>query len=144
MVALNSEHVKLLGSEDRVLKALIVEDNDFSRDALKEIFARNYSSVIIEEASNGKQATQKVDSFHPDVILMDIRLPDESGLELTKKIKAENPQVKIIILTGHHYPEYKEAAVRHGADGFLLKGGSSKELLAMIESLFPDIDSAAS
>jgi two-component system, response regulator YesN len=120
-----------------VLKTLIVEDNRLNRDTLKGFFIRHFSSMIVVEASDGREAMQKLDSFRPDLILMDIRLPDVSGLELTKRIKVTNPNVKVLILTGHHYPEYKEAAARYGADGFLVKGGSSKEILAMVESLFP-------
>jgi DNA-binding NarL/FixJ family response regulator len=120
-----------------VLKILIVEDNRFNRDTLKELFRRHFPAMIVEEASSGGEATQKVESFAPDLILMDIRLPDVSGLELTRKIKITNPNTKVLILTGHHYPEYREAAERYGADGFLVKGGSSKEILAMVESLFP-------
>jgi DNA-binding NarL/FixJ family response regulator len=121
----------------KVLKILIVEDNRFNRDTLKELFRRHFPAMIVEEASSGGEATQKVESFAPDLILMDIRLPDVSGLELTRKIKITNPNTKVLILTGHHYPEYREAAERYGADGFLVKGGSSKEILAMVESLFP-------
>ena len=120
-----------------MLKTLIVEDNPLNRDTLKGLLTRHFSSMIVEVASDGREAIQKVDSFQPDLILMDIRLPDESGLELTKKIKTTNSNVKVLILTGHHYPEYKEMAARCGADGFLIKGGSSKEILAVIESLFP-------
>ena len=125
-----------------MLKTLIVEDNRLNRDALKGLFTRHYPSMIVEEASDGREATQKVESFQPDLILMDIRLPDESGLELTKKIRITSPHVKILILTGHHYPEYKEAAARCGADGFLVKGGSSKEILAMVESFFPKAEAS--
>jgi DNA-binding NarL/FixJ family response regulator len=121
----------------KVLKTLIVEDNRFNRDTLKELFRRHFPAMVVEEASSGGEATQKVESFAPDLILMDIRLPDISGLELTRKIKITNPDAKVLILTGHHYPEYKEAAERYGADGFLVKGGSSKEILAIVESFFP-------
>jgi len=51
-----------------------------------------------------------------------------------------NPNIGILILTGHHYPEYKEVAVRYGADGFLIKGGASKEILEMVESLFSNAE----
>jgi len=98
--------------------------------------------MIVEEASDGREAMQKLETFQPNLILMDIRLPDESGLELTKKIKTTNPNVKVLILTGHHYPEYRETAARCGADGFLVKGGSSNEILAMVESLFSNADEA--
>jgi two-component system response regulator YesN len=105
-----------------VLKTLIVEDSRLNRDTLKGLFTGHFSSVIVEGASDGREAMQKVESFHPDLILMDIRLPDVSGLELTKEIKFKQSNIKVIILTGHHYPEYKEMAVQYGADGFLVKG----------------------
>ena len=120
-----------------MLKTLIVEDNRLSRDTLRGLFSRHFPSMIVEETSDGREAIQKVESFQPDLILMDIRLPDGSGLELTTKIKLTHSNVKILILTGHHYPEYKEMAARCGADGFLVKGGSSKEILEVVESLFP-------
>jgi len=121
----------------KVLKTLIVDDNRLNRDTLKELFRRHFPEMVIEEASSGEEATRKVESFAPNLIVMDIRLPDVSGLELTKKVKITNPDVKVLILTGHHYPEYKEAATQYGADGFLVKGGSSKEIIAMVESFFP-------
>ena len=120
-----------------MLKTLIVEDNRLNRDTLKGLFAIHFSSMIVEVASDRREAIQKVDSFQPDLILMDIRLPDGSGLELTTRIKLMHSNVKILILTGHHHPEYKEMAARCGADGFLVKGGSSKEILEVVESLFP-------
>jgi two-component system response regulator YesN len=88
-----------------VFKTLIVEDNRINQDTLKGLFTRHFPSMNVEVASDGKEAMQKVESYEPDLILMDIRLPDESGLELTKKIKATHPDVKILILTGHHYSE---------------------------------------
>jgi YesN/AraC family two-component response regulator len=121
----------------KVLKTLIVEDNRFNRETLTGLLKRYFSSMIIEEASDGNEALQKVDSFQPDLILMDIRLPDVSGLDLIKKIKITNSAVKVIVLTGHHYPEYEETAAQYGADGFLVKGGPSKEILAAVESFFP-------
>ena len=119
-----------------MLKTLIVEDNRLNRDTLKGLLTRHFPSMIVEEASDGKEDMEKVGSFQPDFIIMDIRLPDESGLELTKKIKVTNSNVRVLILTGHHYPEYKEAAARYGADGFLAKGGTSKEICEVIESFF--------
>ena len=116
-------------------KTLIVDDNRLNRDTLKELFARHFPSMIVEEASDGKETMEKVGSFQPDLIIMDLRLPDDSGLELTKKIKIMNSSVKVLIFTGHHYPEYREMAAQYGADGFLVKGEASKEILAMVQSL---------
>jgi two-component system response regulator YesN len=109
-----------------------------NRDTLKGLLKRHFSSMIIDEASDGREALQKVGSFKPDLILMDIRLPGESGLELTKKIKTMNSNVRVLILTGHDFLEYREKAAQCGADGYLVKGGASKEILSAVESFLPD------
>ena len=135
-MAVDSWPTAKLNRRKKVLKTLIVEDNRLNRDTLRGLLSRHFPSMVVEDASDEREAIQKVESFQPDLILMDIRLPDESGLELTKQIKTTNSNVIVLILTGHHYPEYKEMAARCGADGFLVKGGSSKEILAVVESLF--------
>jgi two-component system response regulator YesN len=119
-----------------MIKILIVEDNPLFRDTLKLLFTKRFPSMIVEEASDGKGAMEKVGSFQPDLITVDLRLSDESGLELIKKIKSTNPNVRVLILTGYDYPEYREMAARYGADGFVFKGDASKEILRMVESFF--------
>ncbi len=120
-----------------MLKTLIVEDNRLMQDTLRGLFRTRFSSMVIEHASDGKEALEKAASFKPDLIVMDIRLPDGSGLDLTREIKASNPNVRVLILTGNDYPEYKETAALYGADGFLMKGEGSREILAVVESFFP-------
>jgi two-component system, response regulator YesN len=121
-----------------MLKILIVEDNELNRDALQELLCRRFSPVSVDGAATGEEAMEKLESFRPDLMVLDIRLPDISGLELIKKIKSRASGVKILMLTGHHYPEYKEAAERLGADGFLVKGASSNDVTNMVTSLFPE------
>ncbi len=104
------------------IRFLIVEDNDHYRNFLKNIIQEDFSDITeIEEAADGREALEKVDSFIPDLIFMDIRLPDENGLELTRKIKAARPDTDIVILTYYDLPEYREAAFRYGANAFLVK-----------------------
>ncbi len=120
---------------------LIVEDNISFRDSLKELLGTRFSRMVIEEAGDGNEAMQKVDLFHPDLIFMDIKLPGESGLELTGKIKVRHPEMKIVILTSYDFPEYREAAKRYGANDFLVKGTSTREeILKLVESLLPNPD----
>ena len=103
------------------LRTLIVEDNAayrlIIRDALKTLFP----SMVIQEASEGKEAIQKVGAFQPQLIFMDIRLPDENGLHLTGRIKKSHPDTKVIIMTGFDSVEYREAAVRCGANDYIAK-----------------------
>ena len=117
-------------------KILIVEDSTIFRTLLKETLQSRFPSVEILEAADGRDAMQKLAAHLPDVIFMDVKLPGESGLDLTAKIKAKHPNVIIIILTSYDTPEYREAAGKAQANYFLAKGSSSKEsILTLVESI---------
>ena len=115
-------------------RILIVEDNAFFLQFLKETLQSRFPSTDILEAVNGEEALQKIKTLPPDVIFMDLRLPEESGLELTKKIKAQFSDIMVVILTNYDLPEYREAAYQCGADHFLLKDS----FLKMINSFLPN------
>ncbi len=116
-------------------RILTVEDNDVYRKLLRDSFHKSFPKIPIDEAIDGGEALQKVNSVLPGLIFMDIRLPDENGLELTKKIKATHPNIKIVILTNYDTPEYRKAASQYGADHFLLKGSfSSMELDDLVKA----------
>ena len=118
-----------------MFQILIVEDNHFYRQALRDSLKTRFPSVTIDEAVNGKEAMEKAHSFYPDLVFMDIRLPDESGLELTKKIRAMSPDISIIILTSYDIPEYEEAATRYGANRFVAKNSTTEEeLFTLVKS----------
>ncbi len=102
-------------------KTLIVEDNAPFRVSLKESLEALFPSMIVQEAAEGEEALQKVESFLPGLIFMDIHLPGENGLQLTKKIKATHPALPIIILTNYDIPEYRQAAFEYGANSFIPK-----------------------
>ena len=117
-------------------KTLIVEDNDNFRQTLRSLLDSRFPSMTIEEAGEGGEALEKVHAFDPDLIFMDIKLPGESGLELSRRIRRFNPEVKIIILTSYDFPEYREAARNGGADHFISKGSSNaEEILALVETI---------
>ena len=123
-------------------KTLIVEDNVLVRQSLREILYNKFPSMIIEEATDGKEALQKIDKLPPDLIFMDIRLPGESGLKLTKKIKITHPKTIIVILTNYNILEYRDAALQCGAAHFLTKSSSTrKEITELVEFILPDINS---
>ena len=93
----------------------------------------------IIEATDGKEALQKIDSSNPNLVFMDIELRWQNGLELTKRIKAQYPHITIIILTSHDFPEYREAAYQYSANYFLSKGSSTKaQILALVDSILSD------
>ena len=113
--------------ENNPLRTLIVEDNAFFRQSFKERLQTLFPVMVIREAATAKEALQEAKSFCPGLIFMDIRLPDGNGLELTKNIKANDPNVAVIILTNYDLPEYREAAVQFGAKTYLNKNSLSWE-----------------
>jgi DNA-binding NarL/FixJ family response regulator len=104
-----------------MFKTMLVEDSSSFRRLVKVILQDEFPAMDIIEAADGVEAFQKIDSHPPNLIFMDIGLPGENGLELTRKIKADYPDVIVIILTTHDSPEYREAASRYKADYFFSK-----------------------
>ena len=105
-------------------KTLIVEDNVTFRQMLKESLCSRFPTMEIEEEPDGGGLFNKIDSFHPKIVFMDIRLRGENGLELTKKIKKNYPDITVVIVTSYDLPEYREAARESMADYFVLKDSS--------------------
>lgn len=104
-------------------RTLIVEDNATFRKTFLDALHGLFPKMAFEEAVDGDEAIEKAESFRPDVIFMDIRLPGRSGLDVTEMIKESHPEIIIIILTDYDLPEYREAACFGGADEFVSKGG---------------------
>ncbi len=122
-----------------MFKTLIVEDNDTFRQSLKATLGTEFPLMVIDEAAEGSEAMQKITTLRPNLIFMDIKLPGENGLDLTKKIKAADPNILIIILTSYDLPEYREAAQQYGADHFISKGSSTREeILELVRSILSD------
>ncbi len=121
-----------------MLKVLIVEDNPNFRQILKYFLKDRFPLIAVEETSEGNGAIQKIDFNCPDLIFMDIRLPGENGLELTRKIKTKYPDIKIIVMTTSDLSEYRETAKKHGAHHFMIKNSMTMEeiqdLVASISS----------
>ena len=105
-------------------KTLIVEDNVTFRQMLEESLCSRFPTMEIEEEPDGRGLFNKIDSFHPKIVFMDIRLPGENGLELTKK---NYPDIIIVILTSYDLPEYRQAARESMADYFVPKGSSIQD-----------------
>lgn len=118
-----------------MFSALLVEDNESFRQLLADTLFTRFPGIDVEEAVDGVDALCKVEYLHPDMIFMDIRLPGENGLELTRKIKEVYGYIVIVILTGHDLPEYRQRAFRNGADCFISKGSDDcmEDLLALVE-----------
>ena len=122
-------------------KILLVEDNVSFRRVLRQSLHEFFPCVIIGEAGDGEEALRKIETLLPSLIFMDIDLPGEDGLELTRKIKATHPETPIIILTSYDLPEYRQLAHEGGANNSLVKGSSTLgELITEVESLLSASD----
>ena len=107
--------------DEEMFRTMLVEDSSSFRQIIKYNLQDQFSSMDIIEAADGGEALQKIDPYPPDLIFMDVGLPGENGLELTRKIKADHPDIIIIILTSHDSLEFREAAARYKADYFFSK-----------------------
>lgn len=110
-------------------KALIVDDNSMLRETTRIFLESNFPRLCVLEAQDGKEAIQQTNNHEPDLILMDIGLPGENGLRLTRKIKNLYPQITIIIFTNYDLSEYRKAAFECGADFFFSKSSLQKNKL---------------
>jgi DNA-binding NarL/FixJ family response regulator len=114
---------------------LIVEDNLTFRQALAEILQSQFPCMAIAQAGNGSEAMEKIHDFNPSLVFMDVRLPGENGLEITRKIKMLHPDIVVMILTSYDLPEYRDVALQCGANHFIVKGSSTfEEISSLISS----------
>lgn len=123
-----------------MFRALIVDDHPLFRSTLRQALGGCFPDSVIDEAEDGPSALEKIEHVQPDLVLLDIHMPGENGLEITRKIRRDHPAVRVVILTSYDLPEYREAAQRHGAHGFLSKSASGiQEIVEAVRAL---LDSA--
>src|ERR1035437_8427217 len=117
------------------IKVILVDDHVIVRDGIKALINDEAKINIITEASSASELMSKLDVYRPDVILMDINLPDSTGIELTRELKESRPEIKILILSMHMEEDFIVNAIEAGAKGYLPKTTSKKELIAAINSI---------
>ncbi len=114
-------------------KFLLVDDNTLLRGSLARLIGMWRPGAIVEEASNGLEGVERARRLHPDVVLMDIRMPECDGIEATRLINSELPETKIIMLTVSEDDAHLFDAISGGAHGYLLKNMRPEELFEMLE-----------
>jgi RNA polymerase sigma factor (sigma-70 family) len=117
------------------VRVLIVDDDDLMRAGLRAVLSSDETIDVVGEASNGRTAVQRVRELRPDVVLMDVRMPDLDGIAATREAVVASPEAKVVILTTFEQDDYIFGALNAGASGFLLKRTSPEELLAAIHSV---------
>ena len=104
---------------------LIVEDSIVFRETLARILANSFPSATVTEAANGREAFSAIKAKTPELIFMDIGLPEENGIQLTQKIKNDFPEIAIIVISNYDTTDYEKAALGAGATVFMSKASSS-------------------
>lgn len=121
-------------------KLMIVDDEPLERQVIKEFVKQNKSINIIKEACDGKEAIKKAYVEKPDIIFMDIKLPEMNGIKASTVIKESLPYTKIVIISAYDDFSYIQEAFKFGAKNFLLKPVQKKELLKLVEQLVIELD----
>jgi DNA-binding NarL/FixJ family response regulator len=116
-------------------RVLIADDDDLMRAGLAELLTADPTIEIVGHASTGRQAVERVRRFTPDVVLMDVRMPDLDGIAATRELSRTSPDARVLILTTFEEDDYIFGALRAGASGFLLKRTRPEELIAAVHTI---------
>ena len=121
--------------KEKPYTVILADDHVMVRRALKELIHKISNVEVVGEASDGFELLELIAQKKPDLVIVDIAMPNLRGLEATREIKKNTPEVKVIILTIHNEKEYLEYALSAGAEGYLLKEDSDDELFSAIETV---------
>ncbi len=119
-------------------RVLIVDDHAFIRRGVETILQSFPEWEVCGEASNGSDAVQLANQLNPQVVLMDVTMPGMNGLEATRIIRKQHPEVKVILLTLHESSEVLRSGFRAGANGYLLKADAEEELMKALRVVVGD------
>jgi DNA-binding NarL/FixJ family response regulator len=110
----------------------IVDDHELARESLQNMLSDEPDIEIAGEAANGRQALLLCSRLRPDLILMDVRMPEMDGLEATKELKERYPEISVLMLTMHENPDYLFEAVKVGAAGYVLKDAPQEDIIEAV------------
>jgi YesN/AraC family two-component response regulator len=120
----------------QTIQTLVVDDDAEFRRRVRQTLEQNSDLSVIDEAANGKEALEKTRELQPDLLIMDIRMPDINGLDAMDALKTTHPHIQIIILSLYDLDEYKTAAAELGAAGYVTKRQLTRDLIPTIVRLF--------
>jgi DNA-binding NarL/FixJ family response regulator len=117
------------------VRVLLVDDDDLMRAGLKAVLSSDESIEVVGDAADGRTGVERARALRPDIVLMDVRMPDLDGIAATSEVLDTSPGVKVVILTTFEQDDYIFGALNAGASGFLLKRSSPEQLLAAIQTV---------
>lgn len=119
---------------NRRVSLLIVDDNDMMRSLLRSIL-RGHEYDVVAEARNGTNAIEMVERYKPDIVCMDVVMPEKNGIEALTEIKAAHPETLVVMITGNADPETVQDSIMHGANGFIIKPFNAARVLDTLGKL---------
>jgi DNA-binding NarL/FixJ family response regulator len=120
---------------DQGVRVLLVDDDDLMRAGLRSVLSSDETIEVVGEAGDGRGVLSLIRELRPDLVLMDIRMPDLDGISATREVLAAEPDVKVVVLTTFEEDDYIFEALSAGASGFLLKRTKPEELIAAIHTV---------
>ena len=117
------------------IRVVLADDHVFVRDGIKSLLENEANIEVVGEATDGLEALKSVEINQPDLLILDIRMPNLTGIEVVEKLRSQNNLVKIVMLSMHESEEYVLKSIKAGADGYLLKGSSKEEFLKALNTV---------
>lgn len=122
-------------THEESIRILLVDDHTILRDGLRALLAGVPGMAVVGDARDGQEAIAQVAATDPDVVIMDLLMPNMNGLEATERIRTDHPDVKVLILSMYDEDEYVQRVLQAGASGYVLKGMASEDLVRAIREV---------
>lgn len=123
------------GRDGASIRLMVVDDHELARESLKYMLSDAPGIEVIGEAHNGREALRQCERLRPDLVLMDVRMPEMDGLAATRELKRKYPKVSVLMLTMHDNPDYLLEALKAGASGYVLKDAAEEEVVAAVRQV---------
>jgi two-component system nitrate/nitrite response regulator NarL len=117
------------------IRVVLADDHVFVRDGIKSLLENEVNITVVGEATDGLEALTLIEELKPDLLILDIRMPNMTGIEVVEQLRSKNNFVKIVMLSMHESEEYVLKSIQAGADGYLLKGSSKEEFLKAVHTV---------
>jgi len=117
------------------LRIIVVDDHAVVRRGVRALLESHDGWQVVAEAATGREALDAINRYHPDIVVMDLSLPELNGLEATRQIAQAAPQTEIVVLTMHHSEELARQVLKAGARGYILKSDADQNLITAVDAL---------